>query len=246
MAGSEDKRDMALEGGHVRPRCRWQCDVSSLAAGRRLARRAVRVTTSNARTYPIVHQLGGQEVSLERMEPRHRDAVLAFARSLPAHDLMFMRRDITDEAIVDQWLSEIASGEVTTVLGLRWLQRARLRDRPPLHGPLDQSHRRAARACRRIHAWRGLGRILTHEAFLLALDMGVQKMIAQMTVDQQGAVATFSTLGFRPEAILRDHVRDMDGNKHDLMVLGHEVREFEARRHAYGLGDALTGPADSP
>lgn len=203
------------------------------------------MSTSSSHTYPSVHQIGGQEITLDRMEPRHRDAVLAFARSLPAHDLLFMRRDITDEGIVDQWLSEIASGEVTTVLGLRGDEVLGYgtvhRSLVPWTDHIAELRVLVGEAMR----GKGLGRLLTHEAFLMALDMGVQKMIAQMTVDQQGAVETFSTLGFRPEAILRDHVRDMHGNKHDLMVLGHEVREFEARRHAYGLSDALTGPADS-
>jgi hypothetical protein len=34
-----------------------------------------------------------------------------------------------------------------------------------------------------------------------------------MTVDQQAAIALFESLGFKAEALLRDHVRDVDGKK---------------------------------
>ena len=46
-----------------------------------------------------------------------------------------------------------------------------------------------------------------------------------MTVDQQGAIAVFESLGFRAEALLRNHVRDRDGKAHDLVLLGHDVAE---------------------
>ncbi|WBL36363.1 hypothetical protein O0235_01965 [Tepidiforma flava] len=90
-------------------------------------------------------------------------------------------------------------------------------------------------------AGKGLGRLLTQEAFANALGLGIEKMIAQMTLDQKGAIATFEGLGFRPEALLRDQVKDRDGNKHDLLVLSHDVARFEAVRSAYGVAEALGG-----
>ena len=87
---------------------------------------------------------------------------------------------------------------------------------------------------------KGLGRILTQEVFAIALGSGVEKMVAQMTLDQKGAIATFEGMGFRPEALLRDHVKDRDGNKHDLLVLSHEVARFEAQRAAYGVTGAFS------
>jgi len=86
---------------------------------------------------------------------------------------------------------------------------------------------------------KGLGRVLTQEAFAIGLELGIEKMVAQMTVDQKGAVAVFEAMGFRPEALLRDHVKDRDGTKHDLLILSHEVAKFQAQREAYGVTEAL-------
>lgn len=189
--------------------------------------------------YPTTRRQRGLEFTLELMAPRHREAVLELARSLPEHDLLFLRRDITNDALLDQWMGEIETGEITTllatkdgkVLGYSTVHRSLI----PWSAHVAELRVLVGETMRD----KGLGRLLTHEAFYIAVASGVEKMVAQMTVDQQGAINTFTTLGFRPEALLRDHVKDRNGKSHDLLILGHEVREFEARRAAYGLSETL-------
>jgi len=57
----------------------------------------------------------------------------------------------------------------------------------------------------------------------------MEKLSVQMTVDQQAAIALFESLGFKAEALLREHVRDIDGRKHDIVVLGHNVAQVQAQ-----------------
>jgi hypothetical protein len=45
-------------------------------------------------------------------------------------------------------------------------------------------------------------------------------------------------MGFRGEALLRDHVKDRSGTKHDLVILSHDVARFQSQMEAYGLGEA--------
>jgi RimJ/RimL family protein N-acetyltransferase len=60
-----------------------------------------------------------------------------------------------------------------------------------------------------------------------------------MTVDQKGAIAVFEEMGFRPEALLRDHVKDRDGKTHDLLILSLDVAKFQAQMEAYGVAETL-------
>jgi hypothetical protein len=60
-----------------------------------------------------------------------------------------------------------------------------------------------------------------------------------MTVDQKGAINVFEEMGFKAEALLREHVRDQSGTKYDLVVLSHDVERFQAQMEAYGLTDIL-------
>ena len=88
--------------------------------------------------------------------------------------------------------------------------------------------------CRRTVRGQGVGRALSQETFALALGAGLEKLSVQMTVDQQAAITLFESLGFKAEALLRDHVRDVNGKKHDIVVLGHNVAQVRAQMEAYG------------
>ena len=78
----------------------------------------------------------------------------------------------------------------------------------------------------------GLGKRLTNEAFAIAKELGLKKITAQMSTDQRSARQVFEHLGFRPEALLADHVMSRDGQTHDLLIMSYDVAGFsnEARR----------------
>ena len=87
---------------------------------------------------------------------------------------------------------------------------------------------------------KGVGRKLTQRLFALAVEAGLQRIVAQMTVDQTAAISVFEGLGFRAEAMLRGQVKDRAGKRHDIVILGHEVADVLARLEAFGVVDATT------
>jgi RimJ/RimL family protein N-acetyltransferase len=195
-------------------------------------------TAANAeasRNYPREVPLKDGLVTLRHLAASDREAALAFARALPAHDLLFLRRDITRPEVIDLWLDGIARGRVTSVLAERGgvVQGYATVDRGELSWSPHVAELRVLVAA--PMRGNGLGRVLTQEAFALALGLGIEKIIAQMTVDQKGARAVFEGMGFRPEALLRDHVKDRDGRKYDLLILSHDVAKFQAQMDAYGI-----------
>jgi hypothetical protein len=56
---------------------------------------------------------------------------------------------------------------------------------------------------------------------------------------QEPAIAMFRSLGFEPEALLTDHVRDRAGELRDLMVLSHSVEEQWSAMIRSGIADAV-------
>jgi RimJ/RimL family protein N-acetyltransferase len=76
---------------------------------------------------------------------------------------------------------------------------------------------------------------------MIALNLGVEKMTAQMTTDQEGAIAVFEGMGFHTEALLRDQIKDREGRKHDLLIMANDVNAFLAQMEAYGVAEALEG-----
>lgn len=178
-------------------------------------------------SFPVTVSLGEAEVTLRPMSADDRDLMLRFAQSLPDHDLLFLRRDIKRPEEIDAWLAEIATGEAQTLLAISEGEIVG-------YSAVAQNHLNwmrhvaelrvlVAPAMRRL----GLGRLLTSAAFRIAVEMGVEKMIAQMTLNQAGALAVFRRLGFRPEALLADHVIDASGETHDLVVMSQIVRSMQ-------------------
>jgi ribosomal protein S18 acetylase RimI-like enzyme len=89
------------------------------------------------------------------------------------------------------------------------------------------------------HRGRGIGRALARYAVLEALSLGLRKLVVEVVADQEATIAMFRSLGFEPEALLKDHVRDQAGGMRDLMVLAHSVDDSYASMAAIGLGDAI-------
>jgi ribosomal protein S18 acetylase RimI-like enzyme len=86
---------------------------------------------------------------------------------------------------------------------------------------------------------RGIGRALARRAVLEALELGLEKMVVEVVADQEPAIGMFRSLGFEPEALLVDHVRDRSGELRDLMVLAHSVEAQWAAIDLAGIADEL-------
>jgi len=196
------------------------------------------MTGADAGRYPRTVQCKAGDLQLRYMTAADETAVLAFARALPDHDLLFLPRDIAQPKVLAAWMAEIERGALTTVLagdagavvGCATLASEKLSWSPHV-GEIRVIVAAEMRG-------KGIGRLLIEEMFRIALRLGLEKLVAQMTVDQRGAIAVFESMGFRGEALLRDHVKDHTGTKHDLVVLSHDVARFQSTIEAYGLTKA--------
>lgn len=192
-----------------------------------------------SRAYPRTMSCVGGDIEFRLLTQADEPAVLAFAQRLSAHDLLFLRRDISQPKVVAAWMEATRKGAIVTVLATRDDAvvgcATIVRD--------DLSWSRHVGELRVIVApdlrGVGLGQKLTQEGFAIALETGLEKLVAQMTVDQVVAIAVFEGLGFRAEALLHDHVKSRDGKTHDIVILSHDVARFQAQQDAYGLDAAL-------
>jgi GNAT superfamily N-acetyltransferase len=195
------------------------------------------------RTYPLHVATEAGDIEFRMMGPADEALVLEFARKLPAHDLLFLPRNIGEPKVLAAWIKEIERGSITSLLAVKsggvvgcgTIVRDPLSWSPHV-GEIRNVILPEVRG-------KGVGRALSQETFALALSVGLEKLLVQMTVDQTGAIAIFEGLGFKAEALLHDHVRDSAGKKHDIVVLAHNVAQFRAQMEAYGLPDAVQSQA---
>jgi RimJ/RimL family protein N-acetyltransferase len=195
---------------------------------------------SEKRSYPRRVSTEAGEIEFRLMTRADEAAVLAFARALPTHDLLFLPRNISQPKVLSAWINEIEAGDITSLLAVQGGAVVGC-------GTLVKDSRSWSPHVGEIRMvvsldvrGKGVGGALSQETFALALGSGLEKLSVQMTVDQRAAITLFESLGFKAEALLRDHVRDVDGQKHDIVVLGHNVAQVRAQMEAYGLPGAVS------
>lgn len=182
------------------------------------------MSTDLAETYPKSVTLPeGPEVELREMTAADRDPLVSFARALPQEDLLFLRVDLTESSVVDDWMRNIAAGLSTALVAY---------DSTGLIG-YAAVHRNPAPWTRRVgeirvnvspgYRGKGLGRVLTSHIFDVARGLGLSKLVANMTADQHGAQSAFRRLGFVPEAVLADYVEDRKGRLRDLVIMTYDI-----------------------
>ena len=175
----------------------------------------------------------GRTAQIQVMQAADRDALLAFAQGLTEQDLLFLRVDLTQPEVVDDWIAKLESGASVALVAY---------DGEKLVG-YAAVHRNPAPWTRRVgeirvnvgadYRGQGLGRNLTSQIFDVARSLGLRKLMANMTTDQQGAQAAFRRIGFNPEALLADYVEDRNGNLRDMIIMSYDVE---------GLTDQMDEP----
>jgi L-amino acid N-acyltransferase YncA len=208
-----------------------------------MANSATKSATTTAKAYadryPRTAELHDLTITLRQMTADDKDKFVAFGNGLSEHDRLFLQRDITQSAIVTKWLAEMDDRGIVAIMALA-------DDTMVGYGMVVPSTEIWSKHVAEIRIavapqarGKGLGRFLAQEAFAVALACDVEKMMARMTPDQKGAVAAFEGLGFRAEGLLRDHMIDQDGNRHDLLIMGHDVQRFQSTMQSYGMDEAL-------
>jgi RimJ/RimL family protein N-acetyltransferase len=194
---------------------------------------------NETRLYPRHATTEAGEIEFRLMSRADEAAVLAFAQKLPSHDLLFLPRNISQPKVLSAWINEIERGDIVSILAVKGgtvVGCGTLVRDPHSWSPHVGEIRMVVSLDVR---GQGVGRTLSQETFAMALGSGLEKLSVQMTVDQTGAIALFESLGFKAEALRHDHVRDVDGKTHDIVVLGHNVAQVRAQMEAYGLPGAV-------
>jgi ribosomal protein S18 acetylase RimI-like enzyme len=177
--------------------------------------------------------------TIDALQPAHLPALRAFLDALPERDLTFIKEDVRTPAVAEAWARDAGPARRWVAVDDDGAVRALLSVVPLVGwsshvGDLRLVVDPGARG-------QGLGRELARHALREALGMGLQKVVVEVVAEQEGAVAMFSDLGFRGEALLTCHIRDRSGQLRDLLVLAHEAGEEWSSLASLGVEDELHG-----
>jgi L-amino acid N-acyltransferase YncA len=169
-------------------------------------------------------------MNIRPLERGDREALERFIGRVPESDRTFFKEDVDAAAWAHPGPARVvavADGEVVGYVAV-----------VPLHGWSDHvgEVRVIVDPGRR---GRGIGRALARRAVLEAVELDLRKMVVEVVADQAPTIAMFRALGFDPEALLTDHVRDQSGALRDLMILAQSVEAQWSAMSIAGIADEL-------
>jgi RimJ/RimL family protein N-acetyltransferase len=174
--------------------------------------------------FPVTATLkNGEKAAIRLMEQGDGPAVFEFFRALPEEDRLYLPDNVADLAWMERYLGRIDYEMLIPVL-------AEQEGRIVGHADLARWRHGWTRhvgdirlAVARSHQRHGLGTALAHELVRVAIGLGIEKLTAEIVDNQVGAKRAFGRLGFSPEAVLREHVKDVFGRRRDLVIMANDV-----------------------
>ncbi len=161
----------------------------------------------------------GKQVLIRAMKREDLGASLAFFRALPEDDRLSLRRDLSIPEAVQERIREMEEGTVKRLVAVA-------DDTIVADGALELSHFGWERHVAELRLFvaiqyqrKGLGMFMAGALYGLAGSAGVEEIVVRMMASQTAALRIFQKLGFRQEAVLRNYVKDVKGNRKDLVLM---------------------------
>ncbi len=156
-----------------------------------------------------------------------------FFQKLPPEDRLYLRVDVTDKKIVAQRIKDLGANKVKRIV-------AELDDEIIADAGLEL----------RPHGWerhladfrliispefggKGLGMLMAEELYEMALKEKVEEMLVEIMAPQEGAKSIFKRLGFREDVVIKKFVKDIHGNKQDLVLMRCNLEEIWDKIESY-------------
>ncbi len=172
-------------------------------------------------------------MDLRPIGPDDLELITEFFLRVPERDRTFFNEDVLDPEVVQSFLHP-RDGDLRLVLRdddgmvVGWLA---------LFGGVGWSHHvaRIGLVVDPEARGRGFGKQLAREGLLRGLQAGYSKLVVEIISEERPAIGMFQAIGFQIEALLLDHVSDLAGEVHDLVVLTHHAEQGSGDLEAIGL-----------
>ncbi len=171
----------------------------------------------------------GTRVILRPLVKEDRDKLLDFFRRLDEKDLVFLRSDVRDPAVIDHWVNHIDPQRVFPLIAEA---EGRIVGDATLH-MRKMGWKRHLGNVRVVVAKdyqnRGLATLLINELVELAGEFGLEKLVAEIHLQATAALTVFKHAGFSTKAVFEDLVKDYTGRSSDLVVMVCDIQGRDRR-----------------
>jgi L-amino acid N-acyltransferase YncA len=150
-----------------------------------------------------------------------RDALGAFLQRIPEGERRWFKEDVLDPQVIERWAQDGNPRVVALTPDDRVVGYGAVEPGQGWSRHVGEITVMVAPEARRG----GVGTMLARCMLIEALRADLSKVVVEVAADELPAIAMFRRLGFEPEGMLRDHIRDREGRLRDLMLLAHPVED---------------------
>jgi len=171
----------------------------------------------------------GTEVILRPMTATDRQLVGDFFNRLTPSVLQYVRSDVIDPQVLDQWFAKLDYEKVFPLLAL-----------------IDNKVVADATLHRVAYGWRkhlgtvrivvdsgfhekGLGTLMINEIVDLAQEFGLEKLMVEFPLKAHSALAMFKAVGFSPRAVIEGLMKNRHGEDLDVVIMVMDVAAYAGR-----------------
>jgi L-amino acid N-acyltransferase YncA len=181
----------------------------------------------------VVKLKDDSEVTVRPMVKEDLEKSFSFFQSLPPEDRTYLRSDVTKFEVVKRRVRAMEFLKIKRLVALS-------KDEIVAEGALEMEG----------HEWKehiaelrlivakpfqrkGLGMLMARELYLLAVKEKVEEVVVRMMKPQMDAVGIWRRLGFTEDVTLHDYVKDLEGIKHDLVIMRCDLKSLWREMEEY-------------
>jgi len=173
----------------------------------------------------------GRSVIVREMTISDEARMVEFFQGLPLEDRLFLRNDVSQPEVVHHFVRDTEDQVLNLVAEVDGKIIASATLERGLYGwtrHVGEVRLVVARPWQRC----GLAKVLLRHLVRAAPTAGIEIIKGQVAGGKVGAQKALEAMGFRKEATLRRHVKDVAGRKRDLLILTNDVSHIWEKMEA--------------
>jgi len=174
----------------------------------------------------------GTQVTLRPMTASDEGALFRFFQDLPDETLIFIRHDVKERRVIQEWAQRLDYNRVLPLLGLvgdEIVADVTLHRVP--HG-WKRHIGRVRVVVGTAYQKLGLATLMLNEIVELAGELGLEKLWAEVPLDSRGAIGAFRNAGFVCKAVIEGLVKDIRNQNMDILIMICDVAAYFDQRWA--------------
>lgn len=175
----------------------------------------------------------GTKVTIREMQPEDELKLLNFFKSLPLEERQYLRMDVTQ---IEYLRRRMHPGPFQRIWRLVAEHDDKIWADATLCGHVKGWMRHVSEIRCIVHPSfqrKELGKFLISELYQKTVSDKGQRIVCEAVPEQTSAIAVLKSLGFHLVLVRKDHIKDINGKKHDLHIYSIDVKEMWERLRAY-------------